>query len=190
MRIEVESILGAKGHDYFSLPLPARLLLVTDGTVTELLEAMVREPVALGYKKQTIDRTNSYPNININENDDCLHRSITLRGKETGVDWLYAESVILHNRLNPTAQSMLIDEALPIGSILNDQTSDNHRCIVDCGISSNNMAANRLDLDSDYEFVYRVYEIMVGEELIMSISEWFPIDRIKERLNNKIVEFC
>ncbi len=184
MRIEVESILGGKGLDFFSLPLAARLLLVTDGTVTELLEAIVMEPLALGYRKQVIDRTANHPAIlNKSLTDECLHRIITLRGGETGIDWLYAESVILHKLLSPVAQSMLIEEKLPIGIILNDQTSDNHRRIVDCGISAYAAAANHLNLDPKYTFTYRVYQIMVGDDLIMSISEWFPIDRINEKIS-------
>jgi chorismate-pyruvate lyase len=184
MRVEVESILRDKDHDFFSLPLAARLLLVTDGTVTELLEAMVMEPLALGYKKQAIDRTANHPAIlNKSQTDECLHRIITLRGCETGIDWLYAESVILHKLLSPEAQSMLIEEKLPIGIILNDQTSDNHRRIVDCGVSSYAAAAKHLGLDPMYAFTYRVYQIMVGDELIMSISEWFPIDRIQDKIS-------
>jgi chorismate-pyruvate lyase len=185
MRTEVESILGGKGHEFFSLPLAARLLLVTDGTVTELLEAMVREPLALGYREQGIDRTANHPAIlNKTRTDECLHRIITLRGCETGIDWLYAESVILHELLSMDAQSMLIEEKLPIGIILDDQTSDNHRRIVDCGISPYAVAANHLNLDPMYAFTYRVYQIMVGDDLIMSISEWFPIDRISDKISS------
>ena len=184
MRTEIALILRGKGHEFFSLPLAARLLLVTDGTVTELLEAMVMEPLELGYKRQAVDRTANHPAIlNKSQTDECLHRIITLRGGETGTDWLYAESVILHKLLSPMAQSMLIEEKLPIGIILNDQTSDNHRRIVDCGISTYAAAANHLNLDSKYAFTYRVYQIMVGDDLIMSISEWFPIDRINDKIS-------
>ncbi len=183
MRVEIESILSAKGHKYFDLPLTARLLLVTDGTVTELLEAMVREPIKLGYTKQTIDTVVNHPAIQNSKNSgECLHRAITLRGTETGVDWLYAESVILHQLLSPAMQSMLIEEVIPIGAILNDQTSDNHRIIVDCGIEPNSTAAECLSLDPMYAFVFRIYRIMVGAEIIMRISEWFPIDRINAKI--------
>ncbi len=63
MRPEIEDILAARGYDYFGLPLCARLLLVTDGTVTELLEALAGESLILGLKKQSVDRTENHPAI-------------------------------------------------------------------------------------------------------------------------------
>ncbi len=186
MRENIESILGSKGIVYFNLPVSARLLLVTDGTVTELLEALVREPIKLGLKKQTTDELCKHPDFEVAaDNQPCLHRCITLRGKTTSVDWLYAESIILHGLLSPKAQSMLIDDEIPIGTILNCENTDNHRKIVDCGMKSNKIAANHLGIESNYPFVYRIYQIIVGEDPLMQITEWFPIDRINDVISSK-----
>ncbi len=189
MRSEVETILRTKQQAYFDLPLVARLLLVTDGTVTELLEAMVREPITLGYKKQRIDNMENvdmdiFPTIqNKKKNATCLQRVITLCGIKTNVDWLYAESIILHESLDAVVQSMLLEQRIPIGNILNEHIFDNHRRIIDCGIATNTVAAKRLKLDLHYMFVYRAYHIIAGVKPIMHITEWFPVERINDKIS-------
>ncbi len=184
MRLEIEDILGARGVAWFELPLCARLLLVTDGTVTELLEALTGEPLGLGLKKQSVDRTENHPTMApLDGHSACLYRRITLRGEKTGQDWLYAESVILHQNLESDARQMLEQRQIPLGAILDRQLPDNHREIVDCGYRKNTAAADHLGLERDYAFLYRVYRILAQTSLIAVITEWFPIDRISKNLS-------
>ena len=179
MRSEIETILASKGYCYFELPLSARLLLVTDGTVTELLEGLVKEPVSLGYKNQSVSGTNNFPEIEYDgNNQSCLYRQITLQGEHTRQDWLYAESIVLHEMFNHKAQIMLKHENTPIGVILNEQSSDNHRKIIDCGYAKNPTAAKHLRIDADHSFLYRKYNVMIDINPIILITEWFPIERI------------
>jgi len=183
MRLEVEDILSAQGVTWFELPLCARLLLVTDGTVTELLEALTGEPLALGLKKQSVDRTENHTAIVPPDgHSSCLHRRITLRGEKSGQDWLYAESVILHQNLEPGARQMLEQQQIPLGAILDRQLPDNHREIVDCGYRDHPVAAHHLGLADDHLFIYRIYRILAQASLIAVITEWFPIDRISRNL--------
>ena len=183
MRSDVESILRSKGQAYFDLPLSARLLLVTDGTVTEMLEALVGEPVKIGWRRQSRTGLGDYPDSREMHNiDECLERAITLQGEQSSVHWLFAESVIYHQLLTPQAQSMLIEDRIPIGTVLREQSSDNHRKMVDCGQESNPLAAKILGVETDYIFLFRNYQVHVGPNPIMDISEWFPISRIEEKL--------
>ncbi len=186
MRPEIEDILAARGYDYFGLPLCARLLLVTDGTVTELLEALAGESLKLGLKKQFVDRTENHPAIALpDRHSACLYRQITLRGEITGQDLLYAESVILHQELRPDARDMLEQQNIPLGVILNRQLADNHREIVDCGYRCSGMAADHLGLDQDHEFLYRMYRVLVKTSPIAIITEWFPLERISKIFSNQ-----
>ncbi len=184
MRSEVESILLAKDHIYFDLPLAARLLLVTDGTVTELLEAMLKERIKIGYKKQYFDKVENHPGIpGDHSSANCLHRAITLRGAATNTDWLYAESIVSHQLLSPAAQDMLVQGKIPIGTILNDQAPDNHREIIDCGVAPNYAAATLLNLCPEHRFVYRSYHVLAGIDPVMNITEWFPVERITKGIS-------
>lgn len=184
MRSEIELTLQNKGLEYFKLPLCARILLVTDGTVTELLEALVREPIALGYKAQEIKKIDNASEFKSFTNNDWLHRNITLRGTHSGTDWIYAESIIDHQGLNSEARKMLVEENIPIGTILSQTYSDNHRKLIDCGIRKYAAAAVHLSLNPDYEFVFRNYQIMVGTNPIMNITEWFPVSIIGDQITD------
>ncbi len=183
MRREVEDILAARGLAYFELPLCARLLLITDGTVTELLEALTGEPLVLGFKKQRVDRTENHPVMTTPDaHPACLYRCITLRGEKTGQDWLYAESVILDRKLGSAARKMLGQQKIPLGTILSKQLADNHREIVDCGYCDNATATGRLGMEKGQPLLYRVYRVLVKAGPIAVITEWFPLDRIAGRL--------
>ena len=183
MRGDVESILRSKGQCYFDLSLSSRLLLVTDGTVTELLEALVGEPVEIGFKYQTRALIDNHPDIQPRHNiTEYLERAITLRGTTSATDWLYAESVVFHQLLTPAAQEMLTEDRVPIGIVLREHTSDNHRKLIDCGFNQNATAAEILDMNSDYRFLYRKYKVLVGPNTVMDITEWFPISRIDKKL--------
>ena len=163
MRADVEEILLSQGIRYFELPLSARLLLVTDGTVTELLEALVREKIGIGFKKQAIAGIQTHPEIQEQHNiSECLERAITLQGTRTGIHWLYAESVVYHQMLPAAARVELESDRIPIGTILRRHTSDNHRKITDCGYACNDKAASQLGSGPGDEFLYRSYQVLIA----------------------------
>ena len=172
MRSEIETILGNKGLEFFDLDFCARLLLVTDGTVTELLEALVGEPIKLGYKHQSLIEN---PDSQLKR---CLDRQITLQGEVSRTHWIYAESRVFLDTISAKAQSMLINESTPIGAVLNQESSDNHRKIIDCGFHHNLEASKKLGLPSDFLFLFREYYVVANLETLMIIKEWFATDRI------------
>lgn len=178
MRLKIDHILQNQGYNFFSLPLIARLLLVTDGTVTELIEALVCEPIVLGFRQQTLRYAECHTKLDA-EKCNCLYRRITLKGTCSQVDWVYAESVILHEKLNAQAQTMLLEETTPIGVILREQFPDNHRVITHCGFVMNPNAAQYLKLEPQYQFLYRSYQVVENKTAIMNISEWFPLEQIE-----------
>ena len=177
MRAEIESILRNKEINFFDLDICARILLVTDGTVTELLEALVREPVILGYRHQSVENQGKLTK------SPCLHRTITLQGELSGTHWIYAKSRIFLDQLSQRAQSMLIEKSIPIGTILNTESADNHRQIIDCGFETDIHAAKLLGITSNNPFIFREYEIVFESRVLMAIKEWFPMERISNSVN-------
>jgi chorismate-pyruvate lyase len=176
MRAEIESILRNKEINFFDLDICSRLLLVTDGTVTELLEALVREPVILGYRHQSVINENSLTDSTF------LNRTITLQGELSGTHWIYARSRIFLDQLSSRAQSMLIDDSMPIGTILKKESCDNHRQIIDCGFETDIYAAEQLGLAPDSRFLFREYEVISESRTLMTINEWFPMERISNSI--------
>lgn len=174
MRKIIQQQLAQKNIDFFALPLVARLLLVTDGTVTELLEAMLGEPLKLCSKQQ--DK---------NTNDELtLKRKVVLCGKQTDTPWLYAESLLFTQALPFSIQQQLEHENVPIGTIFQQLKSDTHREMLDCGYATHQQAAVKLDLPSDYLFLFRRYHIVAQHAPLMQICEWFPYERIRDTMSH------
>ena len=174
MRETIERCLSQKQLDYFSLPLSARLLLVTDGTVTELLEALLKETITIGYKNSE--------KISI-ANNDSQQRRITLQGEQSQQHWLYAESIVHVKNFSVHALELLAGNE-PIGKILSQVYPDNHRIITDCGLVKNSDVAHYLGENEDYLFTYRCYDIITDCNVLINIIEWFPIDKIEQQIQH------
>jgi chorismate-pyruvate lyase len=97
--------------------LPLRMLLTTDGSVTTLLEASFRAPVAV----DTV--SNAVAGIR----PRSLHRTAVLRNAETGDPLLRATSVLAVDRLPPAARNALLDGDEPIGTVLRQARLETRR---------------------------------------------------------------
>jgi chorismate-pyruvate lyase len=93
------------------------MLLTTDGSVTTLLEASFRAPVAV----DTV--SNAVAGIR----PRSLHRTAVLRNAETGDPLLRATSVLAVDRLPPAARNALLDGDEPIGTVLRQARLETRR---------------------------------------------------------------
>jgi chorismate-pyruvate lyase len=99
-----------------------KVLLITDGTVTELLEHHLDEGIKIEKVYEEIENNNN----NIPEAHSLLVdgsvsmvllRKVILKGKESMKNHLYAESSILVNNLPKKFKDDLIDSHMPIGKL-------------------------------------------------------------------------
>ena len=101
-----------------SLPsLPLRMLLTTDGSVTSLLEASFRAPVAVDTLTNAVD----------GERPRSLHRTAVLRLADSGRPLLRATSVLAVDRLPAGARTALLAGDAPIGSVLREARLETRR---------------------------------------------------------------
>lgn len=99
-----------------------KTLLTTDGTVTEMLEHYLDEPISIVKIYEGIEEDiNSVPSSNriLVENFDIpvLVRKVTLQGSQSTKNWLYAESSIFIDNLTEEFRSDLINSKMPIGKL-------------------------------------------------------------------------
>jgi chorismate-pyruvate lyase len=93
----------------------------TSGTVTVFLEQLVGESIdAHGCRHEMIGSNGSNA-LRTGEDQPLLHRSATLRGRDSGRPYVYAESVIVTSRLPPGFQHRLETGNDPIGRILAEE---------------------------------------------------------------------
>jgi chorismate-pyruvate lyase len=99
-----------------------KTLLITDGTVTELLEFYLEESIKVEKLYEELETDfNRLPDghkIEIESNDfPVLVRKVLLQGKSTLKNWLYAESSILIDRLTEGFRDDLLISHMPIGKL-------------------------------------------------------------------------
>ncbi len=157
-----------------------RLLLVTDGTVTEMLEQHLEEKIKVLklYEKiedhvgQVIPNHRSFLDHN---NVPVLKREVLLQGQSTLNNWVYAESTILLNHLNQGFRTDLLASREPIGRLWEKYRIETFKSILDFAQRQAGALAEHFGIRPQDHIISRTYSVYSGGKLIMLISETFPV---------------
>jgi chorismate-pyruvate lyase len=152
-----------------------RILLVTDGTVTEILEAYSGESmrlVKLLEEVTTIEDT--LPGLDLRAGEQVLRRQIVLQGKMTLGNFLYADSYIALDRLDDSLRRALLESHKPIGFLIQEQRMETFREILGCGRELAGPIAHHFHIDPADGMIWRTYRVFFRGEPIMQITEKFP----------------
>lgn len=149
------------------LPPFLRALLVTDGTVTKILEAYFWEPVVVDTLEQRFeDALDPVPWLGVERGDPCLIRDAQLRGTDSGRCFAEAFSLIRTQLIPPDFRQRLIDREIGIGVLIRDSGLESYREVLDVG----------LDRTADGEAaVFRTYRITIDHRPVILITEYFPV---------------
>ncbi len=157
-----------------------KILLGTDGSVTQLLEAITGEPVTVETRIQEIIPAD--PSIagqlGIPVGDPVNHRIVELRAGKADEVLIYAISHAPVNRLSPEFRDDLMKADIPIGRIIQQHRIEARREILTAGIAPApepqrdifSLCRNELLLSRQYRIMHR------GEPLIF-IEEQFPYNK-------------
>lgn len=147
-----------------------KILLTTDGTVTQLLEIHTGEKmrvVKLGHEV-----SNGGPSwLDVSATEPVLSRRILLRG--SGKPWLYANSWLVLSRLPAGMQETLVHSDTPIGQLWRQARLETHREIVDFR-RENDPGISAL-FGTDAALLSRSYVIRTGGVVMGLIEEKFPV---------------
>lgn len=157
-----------------SLDLLQRILLVTDGTLTDTLETAVLEPI--GLKKLTSDISITSSRVEALELDagqPVMRREILLFGETTGANYVYAESLLALNRLPEQLREELIHSGKPMGRLWSEYKLESrkelleieYRPLDDLGAYFKPSSLNLLS---------RRYRLISGGKPLSVIRECFP----------------
>lgn len=172
----IEFLRALKGINAASLNPFLRVLLCTDGTITEILEAYFFEPIQLIKLSQKIIPTTAYGlHIGFSSEETLLERKIILRGKDSKKVYAYAESVIAHGRLNFQLRDELINSDTSLGLLLIKNKLETHKELVELGCVSANKHLHHFESPNCSQLLFRTYQVITNTELIMKISEYFPV---------------
>jgi chorismate-pyruvate lyase len=157
-----------------SLGLLQRLFLVCDGTLTDILEAAVDEPIAL--RKLLVGTAlTPFPvdELDLPPGSALMTRRILLYGEKSRRNYIYAESLIATERLPARFRDELVHHNTPLGRLWLDfaiesrkQLVESSRCFA-CGI-----AAHLCPDNSHEELLRRSYKVISGGIPLMLITEY------------------
>jgi chorismate-pyruvate lyase len=162
--------LGGAGLPLAGLPPFLRALLVTDGTVTKILEAFFWEPVAVDTLAQELTTAErSIPWVAVDVGDQVLVRRAQLRGSDSGKVYATAFSVIRTERIPPALRQRLIDREIGIGVLIRDSGLESYREVMEVG------ALGEQPRDGSGDRVFRTYRIIIDGVPVILITETFPL---------------
>jgi chorismate-pyruvate lyase len=95
-----------------------KILLIADGTLTNILEAFLNEPIGVvKLSEEIVSITADILPLEIKVGTFVLERQILLQGKTSQRNWLYADSIIVLERVEERFREKLIKSHTPIGKL-------------------------------------------------------------------------
>ena len=157
-----------------SLTLFQKVLLTTDGTVTELLGLYTGEAIKARKLSQSLAAGLGASHLDAPADAPVLHRTIMLCGRRTGRDLLFAESFFVFGHFPQAVQDGLLHTEQPIGLLWREARLEMYREIVDRRIERNPDTSAHFGLPPETDILSRTYTIAHGGRPLGVITEKFP----------------
>ena len=135
-----------QGVDLDALTAVQRLLLTTDGTLTDALEVALLEPMALlKISQRLVSATEMHGVLQLNKDDRVLERRIVLWGRRTGRHYVFAESMVAIDRLPEGFRHDLIESDVPLGRLWVKHRLETYKQLlsVDCDPAPRSFSSSR-----------------------------------------------
>ncbi len=156
-----------------------RGLVVTDGTVTQFIEAYTLVPVEvllLHQKKQPLFAENRW--LQLPAGEEVISRQVILQThQETESSPLihtYADSLIALKRLPKPILEGLESNKQGLGRLLQDSGLETRRELLWCGIETLKGLPSAIAHLEGETFISRTYLVLANQEPLMLINEKFP----------------
>lgn len=161
--------------DIQKLSIFQRVLLITDGTLTYLLEIYVGETLHTVKLHERLDMLHgAVEPLQANAGEKVVTREILLQGIESQRNFLYAESILIPARLDPDFLAQLTTSQQPLGKLWNAQKMEIFKETIDLFREPAGNLATYFDLSPQTTLLGRTYIVYHQRQPIMQITEKFP----------------
>jgi chorismate-pyruvate lyase len=156
---------------FASLAPMQRVMLLSNGTLTDILQAFTLEEIGVHKltEAQSVSRSNL---LELSPNEKVLERSVVLYGKRTSRSYVYAESLIALERLPRGLAKELQEGSEPLGRLQLKHRLETFKELIDFRIGKSEKASEFLE--SNLRFLIRSYRVYVKERPCIVIHEYFP----------------
>lgn len=175
LRIDLQQSLSKSAVNPQRLSPFQRILLTTDGTLTEILEAHLWEPIEIvKLMQETIETPQQLPYLDIEARTKVLQREVLLRGRRSRKNYVHAGSVVVLGRLDPFLRQGLLITQEPLGKLLIQARLETFREIVTCGLHAAENLGDFFAVPPDATLISRTYRIFSNGKPFILITEQFP----------------
>ncbi|MGL5078957.1 MAG: chorismate--pyruvate lyase family protein, partial [Waterburya sp.] len=109
-----------------------RIILTTDGTLTEILEAYLFEKIRIvKLSEDTVAITEDIPALEVKQGSEVIDRKVLLQGKISRKNFIYAESTLVTERLDEKFQNELLHSKAPLGRLWLEHKLETFKEIID-----------------------------------------------------------
>jgi len=157
-----------------------KILLSTDGSVTQMLESVTGSPVTITTRVQEIIKADAVTaeRLNIAQGESVNHRIVELKETGTGNVLIYAISDTPLARLPPSFREDLMKADIPIGKIIRHHRIEARREILNARVDfAGDEASRTFSICRNEPLLCRQYRIIHNNEPLIFIEEQFPYNR-------------
>lgn len=159
--------------DSHGLSLFQRVLLATDGTVTDLIAIYAGEPIRVRKLEQSVLEADAPAALKCSGPVRLLSRKILLR--DASRIWLHADSTFVIDRLSPSIQEQMLNSDRPVGLLWKEERLETFREIVGHTVEPCAAVAHYFDLPLSAPIVSRTYLIHHAGRPLGMITEKWPL---------------
>ena len=175
MRTDLQQTLTRSHIEPASLSTFQRILLTTDGTVTDILEAYLFEQIRIvKLSEQLVLLGHDISSMDLKEGTEVIARKVLLQGKISRKNFVYAESIIVPERLDEKFREALLETKTPIGKIWFEQRVENFKEILDSSKESAEGLSTYFNIEPSDKLLSRTYRVITNRKSVMMITEKFP----------------
>ncbi len=152
-----------------------RILLTTNGTVTDILEYYAFEQIrVVKLVEQIVSLTHDIPMMELKEGTEVLVRKILLQGKISRKNFLYADSIIVPEKLDERFRKALLETKMPIGKLWFELRVETFKEILDTSKEVAGNIADYFHIQPHDNILSRTYRVINNRNPVMMITEKFP----------------
>jgi chorismate-pyruvate lyase len=166
-----------------ALTLFQKILLATDGTVTDLLSLYTGHTIHARKINHTLDtgaevRAKAVAcGLQCEVNAKLLHRKIVLGSPTENL--LFAESFFIFDRFSVRIQKALAETEQPIGWLWKEEKLEMYREVVDLRLETSPEISHLLGVTPETLLVSRAYLIYNQQQHLGVINETFPLTKLR-----------
>ncbi len=152
-----------------------RIILTTDGTLTEILEAYLLEKIkVVKLSEETVKTVEAILPLAVQSGTEVIERKILLQGKISRRNFIYAESILVPERLDENLKYGLANSKEPMGRLWLENKIETFKEIIDSGEEAAGSLADYFTMEPEDKLLSRTYIVYSQRQPITRITEKFP----------------